>query len=409
MATLADLRAIVGDADAREGAASDAVAGIPAAHVARPADAEQVAALLRLADRAGWAVAPRGGGTKLGWGAPPRRVDLLLDLGRLDRILEHAAGDLVVRAEAGVRYDRLQAALEGDAQMLALDSPYPSATLGGMVAANVSGARRLRYGTVRDLLIGITVVLADGTVAKAGGKVVKNVAGYDLAKLFTGSLGTLGVIVETIFRLHPRPAARRAVSVSLASPRDAGQAVQSLFRSTLEPSAVELRWSGGAGRLHLLFEGIEPGAAAQAETARSLLGELGETAMEDGAAAPRDEADAAMRLKVAHPPAALEAVLVAAEEEAHRAGAAISVEGHAASGVLYLSLDGEPAALAGLPAALRTRVAEGSVVALRVPPEVRGEVDVWGPVGDALPLMRRVKEQFDPAGRMNPGRFVGGI
>jgi len=196
--TLAALQDIAGRGYAREAAEGDAIDGVRPRFVVEPGSVEEVSALLRLSHRAGLAVAPRGGGTTLGWGATPRRLDLILSTARLNRVLEHAAGDLVVRAEAGVMLEALQAAAGAAGQRLALDPPDVGATLGGIVAANPSGPLRLRYGTVRDLLIGVTVVLADGTVAKAGGKVVKNVAGYDLCKLFTGSLGTLGVVVETI-------------------------------------------------------------------------------------------------------------------------------------------------------------------------------------------------------------------
>ena len=171
----------------------------------------------------------------------------------------------------------LQAALAPAGQWLALDPPEPRATVGGVVAANASGPRRLRYGTVRDLIIGITVVLADGTVAHAGGKVVKNVAGYDLAKLFCGSLGTLGMVVEAIFRLHPLPAATAVVTVQVESPTEAGRAVQRLRRSALEPSAAELVVGelGWPGRLTVVFEGIQPGVEAQAAAAVELLGQVG--------------------------------------------------------------------------------------------------------------------------------------
>ena len=217
--------------------------------------------MLAAAAADGLAVAFAGGGSKLGLGNPPERVDLEVGTRGLNQVLEHAAGDLVVRAQAGVPLADLQAALAPAGQWLALDPPEPRATVGGVVAANASGPRRLRYGTVRDLIIGITVVLADGTVAHAGGKVVKNVAGYDLAKLFCGSLGTLGMVAEVIFRLHPLPAAAAVVTVEVESPAQAGRAVQRLRRSALEPSAAELVVDemGWPGRLTVVFEGIQPG------------------------------------------------------------------------------------------------------------------------------------------------------
>ncbi len=436
--TLVGWQDIVGREHAREATARDAIDGARPHFVIEPGTVEEVGAVMRLAHRAGLSVAPRGGGTKLGWGNPPRRLDLILSTARLDRVPEHAAGDLVVRAEAGVTLETLRETVGAAGQRLALNPPDVDATLGGIVAANPSGYLRLRYGTVRDLLIGVTVVLADGTIAKAGGKVVKNVAGYDLCKLYTGSLGTLGVVVETIWRLHPIPAARRTVSVELPSPDAAGAAVQALSHTPHSPlvlDALELRWGlpsppppspahgrgvGGEGTLAALFEGIEPGVVARAETAARLLEAHGVART----LAP-DEEDAFWRqaalypwrdddtgLKLAHPPAALPTVLRDIVELTQAHGMAPRIAGHAATGVTFVGLPGGDAApVAALVAALRERVARagGSVVVSQAPLDIKEKVDVWGPVGDALPLMRRVKDRFDPAGILNPGRFVGGI
>ena len=285
---LADLQEIVGRDFVREAAEGDAIDGVRPRFVVEPGSVEEVSALLRLSHRAGLAVAPRGGGTTLGWGATPRRLDLILSTARLNHVLEHAAGDLVVRAEAGVTLETLQAAVGAAGQRLALNPPEVGATLGGVVAANPSGSLRLRYGTVRDLLIGVTVVLADGTVAKAGGKVVKNVAGYDLCKLFTGSLGTLGVVVETIWRLHPLPAARRTVAIALASPEAAGAAVQALLHTPGSPlvlDALELRWEWPSPPVPRL---TGPSAAADGPARLSLTVGEGETPKLSAGSAPVD-------------------------------------------------------------------------------------------------------------------------
>jgi glycolate oxidase FAD binding subunit len=381
----------------------------------------------------GLAVAFAGGGSKLGLGNPPDRADLLVSTSRLDRVLEHAAGDLVVRAQAGVRLADLQAALGPAGQWLALDPPEPRATVGGVVAANASGPRRLRYGTVRDLIIGITVVLADGTVAHAGGKVVKNVAGYDLAKLFCGSLGTLGMIAEVIFRLHPLPAAASVVTLEVEAPAQAGRAVQRLHRSALEPSAVELvvdEW-GWPGRLTVVFEGIQPGVEAQAAAAVELLGQVGtaavagpgetDAALHQLGALPFEKAEVA--LKAAFPPAELPAVLtelLGDRRNLERRWIG-PVSAHAATGVLWMTSgfrqgdlrdDGpEVAFVARAVTEVRERLAAlgGSLVVVKAPPHLKRQVDAWGPPGDAVGLMRRVKERFDPDRRMSPGRFVGGI
>ena len=348
---------------------------------------------------------------------------------RLDQVLEHAAGDLVVRAQAGVRLADLQAALAPAGQLLALDPPEPRATLGGVVAANASGPRRLRYGTVRDLIIGITVVLADGTVARAGGKVVKNVAGYDLAKLFCGSLGTLGMVAEVIFRLHPLPAAAAVVTLEVEAPEQVGQAVQRLGRSALEPSAVELNldeW-GWPGRLTVVFEGIRPGVEAQAAAAVELLGQVGEAAVA-GPGGDRGRPEPARRAPVREGGGRAQGHLPA--------GRAAGRPGRPPRGPDALGrpgqrprrhrrgLDGQrpprgqPAAdspevpwLVRKITATRERLAArgGSLVVVKAPPELKRAVDAWGPAGDALGLMRRVKERFDPERRLSPGRFVGGI
>ncbi|SNS87274.1 glycolate oxidase FAD binding subunit [Geodermatophilus pulveris] len=387
----------------RPGGADDAVGGVVPGEVVRPASTEQVAEVLRAAAAAGHTVVPVGGRTKTTWAAPPTSADLLLDLTGLDRIVEHVAGDLTVVAEAGVRLADLQASVGQAGQLLGLDPPEQGATLGGVVSANASGPRRLRYGTTRDLLIGITVVLADGTVAHAGGKVVKNVAGYDLGKLFTGAHGTLGVATSTTWRLHPVPPARRVVTLDLPDVAAAGSLAIALGRSTLTPTAVELiGTAGGAGRLVVLFESIAESVSDQARSAVALLGGGTESAdlPADFGARPGGADDVLLRLAFA--PAALSSVLGALP-----AGAAVAA--HAGTGVCHAAVPaGEVAAV--LPA-LRSALAphDGTAVVLRAPDAVRDRLDHWGPVGDALDLMRRVKDRFDPERRMSPGRFVGGL
>jgi glycolate oxidase FAD binding subunit len=407
-----------------------AVDGVPVARVSRPGSVAEAGQVLAAAAAEGLAVAFVGGGSKLGLGNPPERVDLLVSTERLDQVLEHAAGDLVVRVQGGARLADLQAALAPAGQWLALDPPEPRATVGGVVAANASGPRRLRYGTVRDLIIGITVVLADGTVARAGGKVVKNVAGYDLAKLFCGSLGTLGLVAEATFRLHPLPAAAAVVTLEVDTPQRVGAAVGPLLRSALEPSAVELAWPDWQlpGRLTVVFEGIRPGVEAQAAACAELLGRVGtaavagpgetDAALDTLGVRPFEKAD--VGVKVTCPPADLAAVL-----EDLRAGPSPwlgPVHAHAGTGVLWVASDfGEGEleasggrmvpALAGAVTAARERLAAlgGSLVLVKAPPELKRAVDAWGPAGDAVGLMRRVKERFDPDRRLSPGRFVGGI
>ncbi|MDQ2745620.1 MAG: FAD-binding oxidoreductase [Chloroflexota bacterium] len=388
---------------------TDAIDGVQPSLVAEPGSIQEAADVLRLAQQHGLAVAPRGGGTKMGWGNIPRRVDLLLSTARLDRVLEHAAGDLVVRVEAGARLTQVQQVLIQAGQWLALDPLEGEATIGGIIAANASGPHRLRYGTVRDLLIGITYLLPDGTVAHAGGKVVKNVAGYDLCKLFTGSLGTLGLIVEAIFRLHPAPAATGTV---LWRGADIASALAAVLASPLVPATMEYWRHDEEYELAVRFEGIEAGVMAQVEATTALFPTAETQVLREGAErdfwdsrraearAPRD-----VELVVSHCVTALPATV-----ELLRESGGTRIRGHAGSGITYATLG------AGLPKresvvrAARERVmAEGgSVVIRQAPIEVKQEVEVWGADAGALPLMRRVKDRFDPDGMMNPGRFVGG-
>jgi glycolate oxidase FAD binding subunit len=273
---------------ARPAEPGDAIAGVMPRFAASPASVAEASALLAAAAAQDLAVVPRGGGSKLGWGAPPRRCDLMVDTTALDRVVEHAAGDLVARVQAGVSVARLHEVLAGAGQQLALDPPpaapsgadgaapgWLGATVGGTLATGAAGPRRLRYGTPRDLVIGITVVRADGTVAKSGGKVVKNVAGYDLGRLFTGSFGTLGLIVEAVFRLHPLPASTAYITVDCAGPDEGYRAVAAAAGSGLAPSAVEIdRVAHGAPvRVAALLEGDPEGTAERAGLLCSLLGE----------------------------------------------------------------------------------------------------------------------------------------
>jgi glycolate oxidase FAD binding subunit len=417
--SLADLQRIVGADHAREATLEDAVDGVEPSFVAEPGSVEETSELLRFANDEGLAVSVRGGGTKTSLGNPPRELDLILSTARMNEIVEHVPGDQVVRVQAGMKLQDLQDRLAGSNQMLGIDPPERGATIGGVVAANSTGARRYRYGTIRDLIIGITVVLSDGTVAKAGGKVVKNVAGYDLSKLFTGSLGTLGVIADCNFRLHPRPEAARTVALEPESTLSAGQAAQAVLHAQLVPSAVELNWSEDTRLLTVLIEGIEPSVEAQAETASYLLRSFGkvreltdEEADSLGPLAPPGAGSDEVAIKISTPPAELTGVLDSALGACARRGVSPRITGHAGVGVTYVALSGaDDEARAQVVEELReiwTRRG-GSVVVREAPATFKKRVEVWGPLGSRLELTRRVKEKFDPRGILNPGRFVGGI
>ena len=418
--SLEDLQNIVGEEHAREAGAEDAVDGVAPYFVVEPGSTEETSELMRFANDQDLAVAPRGVGTTMTLGNPPRELDLILSTVRMDGVVEHVPGDQVVRVQSGIKLRDLQERLAESSQMLGVNPPEEAegATVGGIVAANSSGPRRYRYGTVRDLIIGITVVLADGTVAKAGGKVVKNVAGYDLAKLFTGSLGTLGVIAECNFRLHPMPETARTVAVELPDPASAGAASQAILHAQLVPSAVELYWSGDTRLLTVLIEGIRSGVEAQAEAASYILGGFGEVRTlsdeEAGTFGPLNPPgnDDGVDIKISAPPAELTGVLDSTLGSTSRLGVTPSITGHAGTGVTYVGLSGgDEEARAGVVEELREIWLRrgGSVVVREASPTFKERVEVWGPVGSRLEVTRRVKEKFDPRGVLNPGRFVGGI
>ena len=402
----------------------DSVSGQPARYVAEPASTAEAAAALRAATALDLTVLPRGTGGRVDWGRPPASCDLILSTTRLDKVIEHAAGDLVVTVQAGVTLGALQERLATDGQRLALDPPG-AGTAGGLIATNAAGPLRFRYGAPRDLLIGITIVRADGTVAKAGGKVVKNVAGYDLGKLFAGSYGTLGLITEATFRLHPLPAATAWVTAETGDPTAAAVLALSAARSPYAPAAVELDWPASTGPLtvSVLLEGDEPSVAERADLLAAWL----KSEVAGIAAGPfsvvrprlgnRARPTAPTQIRVAFWTGRLAEVLgtIGALAARHRLDPAVS--GAAAAGVLELSLpaDAPAESVAELVAELRAEVAAGdgemptgSVVVLTAPAEVRAAADMWGPV-PSPGLMRAVKDQFDPGHRMAPGRFAGGI
>jgi glycolate oxidase FAD binding subunit len=399
-------------AASRDATPADDVGGVPAALVAAPTSTDEVAEVLRVADGNDLAVVARGAGTTIGWGAPPERLDVVLDMTGVTGVVEHAAGDLVVVVRAGTAMAELQSVVAEAGQQLALDSPYPEATVGGTLAVSTSGPRRLLYGTARDLLIGVTFVRADGVVAKAGGKVVKNVAGYDFGKLLTGSYGTLGVVTEAVFRLHPLPASRRVVTATFGDAAAAGRAALEVLGSQVVPTAVELDGPRDAVRVTALVEGVEAGVAARADTLLALLGpgaSTGDTLPPAFGALPF--APDGTGLKVTASLTGVGPVLAAAHRLAGEHGLDVAAGGSAA-GVLYAGIgaDADPAAVAALVAGLRVAALphDGTVTVLTAPVTVRAAVDPWGPVA-GIDLMRRLKAELDPRRRLSPGRFVGGI
>jgi glycolate oxidase FAD binding subunit len=394
-------------ADVREAGAGDAVAGVGPRWVASPISNEETSAVLRVANAHDLAVVPRGSGSRLGWGRPPQRCDLVLDMRHMDQVIEHTAGDLVARVQAGATMGHVAGVLTRAGQQIALDAP-DGATIGGLIADGLAGPRRLRFGTPRDLLIGITIVRADGTIARSGGKVVKNVAGYDLGKLFAGSRGTLGVITEATFRLHPLPASSAWVTTRVPSgdtptSAEVARVVAAAANSPLLASAVDIFRAapGDPVEVAVLLEGSPEGVTTRAQSMAELL----------GGASGRSESpprwwgrtgSGTPSVRVSFWVSALPAVLEAVDAAARAAGLRPVVSGAAGAGVLDVSFDGDPGEFV---TALRSGLFghRGSVTVL----------SPWG--GDALgdvpglQLMRAVKDQFDPGHLMAPGRITEGL
>ncbi|WP_017571719.1 FAD-binding oxidoreductase [Nocardiopsis halotolerans] len=391
----------------REGTGADAVGGLVPARVALPSDTRALGRVMSAAAGEGLTVVARGGGTAMDWGGLPRGLDLLVDTTGLSWI-EHIAGDLVVEVGAGTPVAELFEVLAAAGQRLSVDPVRAGGTVGGMVATGVSGPRRLLNGALRDLVIGMTVVRADGVVARSGGRVVKNVAGYDLAKLHTGGLGTLGVVASVAFRLHPVPRALRVVTRPVPSGAHAERMLTVLRRSTVTPSAVELDWPPeGPGSLRVVLEGTPEGVEARVTEVVEALG--GESAVADtlpeGWGLLPVEGTLAL---VSVPPA--ESVRAATRVGELAADADVRVSGSARSGTLYASFPPGTGAVGVETVLGGVRSTPGwSATLLRAEPHVHAAgTDLWGEV-PGLPLMRAVKDSLDPDHRLAPGRFAGGI
>jgi glycolate oxidase FAD binding subunit len=397
--------------------AADSVAGVQPKLVIVPGGESELAEAFRLVSEAGLAVIPRGGGTKLGWGNPSSRADVILSMARLNEITEHAWADLTVSVGAGCTIQKLQEALAEHGQRLALDPLWPEkATVGGVLSTNDSGALRLRFGALRDLIIGVTIALPDGTLASSGGKVVKNVAGYDLPKLATGAFGTLGVITRAVFRVHPLPHHTRSFSVSTATAEESRRFIHAIQDSKLAHTALQARFENDAAPLvDILFEGTEAGLSAQ----EAHLKKLAETATLTEASPEiwrarqelwsfsKPESSAIAKISVLPAEIDKSATTIAKSAKVRQLQWKAVLQ---ATGIGFLKLEGDPKDLRVFLQELREQFERnsGSLVVLHRPASM-ALIDAWGSAGDALPLMKAVKQQLDPKSTLNPGRFVGGI
>jgi glycolate oxidase FAD binding subunit len=388
-----------------------------------PVTEAELATVLRYADSAGLSVIPRGNGSKLGWGNSPVRADLVLSTVRLNRVIEHAWADLTVSVEAGCTIETLQETLAQHGQRIAIDPLWPEqTTVGGLLSTNDSGTLRIRYGGLRDLIIGVTIALPDGTLASSGGKVVKNVAGYDLPKLVTGALGTLGVITRAVFRLHPLPHNERSFTFVTRDAADANRLVLAAQDSKLAHTGLQVRFNSGAPpEVDIRFDGTDTGLAAQTEALRKLAAPATEAQANDdvwhgrqhlfGTATPtaQDSQPAAIA-KFSVLPASIASTC----EQLHNLAEPLNVHWSAVvqgTGLGWIRLGPANAnAIQQLLQTLRSQLeAAGASFVVQYRSPGMSEIEAWGDPGDALPLMLSVKQQLDPRKTLNPGRFVGGI
>jgi glycolate oxidase FAD binding subunit len=392
---------------------ADAVDGVKPVEVAHPTGPEELRQVMLAAQAENWAVVPRGAGTKIDWGGAPERAEMVVDVSALDQPCQHLAGDLVAVVGAGVRLADLQTVLAGAGQRLAVDEVVPGSSIGGIIATGLCGPLRFGYGALRDLLLGVSVVKADATLVHAGGRVVKNVAGYDLTKLYTGSFGTLGVITQAIFRLHPLPAASSWVVAGYGDGRSASGPLEGVLTSQVAPAAVEIDSVRGPGGgmvvVAVLIDGGRLGVSARAAKVAGLLGPTAEVTDEP----PRWWAKLAgtTTVKLSLPLGTVPTVVDAVGLIADDLGVEVTARGSAGVGVIQAGVEAsEREVIVELVAALRSLVQPlgGSAVVLRAPLETKSSLDIWGPV-PAIGVMRRIKQQWDPQRRLAPGRFVGGI
>ncbi|MET8536625.1 FAD-binding oxidoreductase [Streptomyces sp. NPDC005065] len=380
----------------------------------RPESLAEAAHVMRTAAAAREAVLCTGAGSALSWGAPPSRSGVVVvETAGLDGVISHTAADLTVGVQAGMRLNELQQLLAPAGQWLPCDPPAAAegATLGGLLASADAGPLQLAFGSLRDLVIGATVVLADGSVVRTGGQVIKNVAGYDLAKLFAGSLGAFGLIAELTLRVHPLPAATATLAVPVEGIDGALAAARAAIRSPLEPVAAE--WDG-AQEMLIRFHGTPRGVEERMRIAASVPGLAGARAVDGeecwgrlAAQVRGGEGDTILR--VGARPAHLPELVRSLDEGARRHGIDVAVTGSIAIGVLTTRLRGDDAAAHAfcLTAWRHTVHALGGTVTLRRRREgVDAHADAWGPAPSAVPVLRALKRQFDPDDRCAPGRFT---
>ncbi|HLN85300.1 MAG TPA: FAD-binding oxidoreductase [Candidatus Limnocylindrales bacterium] len=396
------------------------VAGELPALVCLPHSADQLASAVRVCTAAEASMVPWGGGTAMAIGNPPRRVDVVLSTLRLSRIIDHDHANLTVTVESGLALGALQTTLASQKQFVPFEPPFAErSTVGGIVAANLNGPRRSSLGSVRDLVIGMKVVLGSGEQIKAGGKVVKNVAGYDLCKLFTGSLGSLGIITEATVRVAPIPE-QSATGIAHGNLTQASQLARELTNSKLLPTAVSLLGTPADQSWHLAvsFEGFGETVGRQIRELDSLTKQIGMAFEEHSAESEQrfwrqigDLPLQADRLiyRVTVPPASVEPVLGAVQSSLIGA-AEPTLSADIGPGTIWIVAPANRTSAEHFAELITlARQHHGHAILFAAPPELKHGVEVWGPSPPTIALMRDIKQRFDPHGILNPGRFIGGL
>lgn len=405
------LRSIIGDG-LTSGGDEHAIDGVVPSLAASPSSADEIAAILRIASERNAAVIPKGAGFHMSLGNVPARYDVALSTTKLHRVIEYEPADLVVTVEAGMTLGTLRQHLTEHRQFLPIDGP-DEATIGGLLAVGFGGPSQQAYGFPRDWLLGCKIALADGTIVRAGGRVVKNVAGYDMTRMAVGSLGTLGVIVEASLKVAPIPAAQETLLTAYAKASDALQAARTATQAGLALRAVVVL----ENQVAFWLAGSSTAVERSREELRDFTGDTearqlnGQVADRWWASLDRLDATSDVTVRVSVPPSEVAAMLLALAAANESTGTSVKRVAYPAVGVIIGRLTrGAADSYADVIEWVRRDAVSrgGSLIVTKAPQDVKDNVDVWGD-SPALPLMRRLKQEFDPKTTLNPGRFVGGI
>ena len=418
-----------------------AVDGVSPETLLRPGDIRELGSFLAYLSGQSLATVPWGGGTRMTLGNPVRRLDAVVDLSDMNNVVAHNPGDLTLTVEAGITLEKLQATLTPHGQFLALDAPVPHrATVGGTLASGASGLLRWQYGNARDLVIGMKVAMANGAVVKSGGEVVKNVSGYDMARLHLGGLGTLGIIGEVSFKLTPLPRQERTLVATFASMENCIGAGVDIFQSHATPLSLTAfdasvnRRSWALDADASCYVGVRLGGRPrslerQLRDCAELCREAGAVEVDtiEGDAAARfwrkladfgwdEETAPLVAARTSVLPTALEPLLdrlATPRLEGSELPSVVAQPGYGGLSMFWFEEErvqrGETVVSAVTDARAAVHAAGGRLVIERCPPTVKAALDVWDEVGESISVMRRMKEQYDPGSILNPGRFAGGI